>query len=93
MFPLIKNSLDIGEAAVIQSAINEGIQIVCIDETVGRRIARLCGLKLTGSLGILLKAKQEGYPVLLKESIMRMRERGIWLSDRLVSNVLEQAGE
>ena len=93
MFPLIKNSLDIGEAAVIQSAINEGIKTVCIDETVGRRIARLSGLKLTGSLGILLKAKREGYPVLLNECIMRMRERGIWLSDRLVSNVLEQAGE
>ncbi len=59
----------------------------------GRRIARLSGLKLTGSLGILLKAKREGYPVLLNESIIRMRDRGIWLSDRLVSNVLEQAGE
>ena len=77
----------------IQSAINEGIQTVCIDDTVGRRIARLSGLKLTGSLGILLKAKREGCPVLLNESIILMRDRGIWLSDRLVSNVLEQAGE
>ncbi len=59
----------------------------------GRRIARLSGLKLTGSLGILLKAKREGYPVLVNESIIRMRDRGIWLSDRLVSNVLKQAGE
>ena len=42
--PLLINSLDRGEAAVIQLAINEGIQTVCIDETVGRRVARLSGL-------------------------------------------------
>ena len=61
--PLLLNSLDLGEASVIQLALNESIQTVCIDETVGRRIARLSGLTLTGSIGILLRAKQEGYPV------------------------------
>ncbi|WP_427160114.1 DUF3368 domain-containing protein [Aliinostoc sp. HNIBRCY26] len=60
--PLLLNSLDLGDASVIQLALNQNIQTVCIDETVGRRIARLSGLSLTGSIGILLRAKQEGYP-------------------------------
>jgi|GEM_PF-3747814 len=33
------------------------------DENVGRRFARLSGLNLTGSIGILLKAKKLGYPI------------------------------
>ncbi len=52
--PLLLNSLDRGEAAVIQLAINENIQTVCIDEVAGRRIARLSGLSVTGSIGVLL---------------------------------------
>ncbi|WP_216594172.1 hypothetical protein [Synechococcus sp. PCC 6312] len=58
MAPYLLNSLDSGEAAVIQLALNQNIQTVCIDETSGRRIARLNGLNVTGSIGILLKLKQ-----------------------------------
>jgi len=36
----LHNSLDTGEASVIQMALDLGIATVCIDEAVGRRIAR-----------------------------------------------------
>lgn len=39
--PHLKNSLDRGEASVRQTALQEGIELVCIDEIVGRRVARL----------------------------------------------------
>ncbi len=58
--PYLKNSLDHGEASVIQLALNKKIQTVCIDETMGRRIAKLSGLTVTGSIGVLLRAKKEG---------------------------------
>ena len=58
--PALANSLDLGEAAVIQVALDKGIPTVCIDEIVGRRIARLHGLVVTGLIGILLRAKEEG---------------------------------
>lgn len=45
----LKNSLDLGEASVIQLALDENIQTVCIDEAVGRRVARLNGLSLTSN--------------------------------------------
>ncbi len=91
--PLLLNSLDRGEAAVIQLAMNENIQTVCIDEVAGRRIARLSGLSLTGSIGILLRAKQEGYPLSMQESIQRMLNRGIRLSSTVINFALKQAGE
>ncbi len=91
--PLLLNSLDRGEAAVIQLAINENIQIVCIDEVAGRRIARLSGLSLTGSIGILLRAKREGYPLSMQQAIYKMLDRGIRLSPTVINFALEEAGE
>ena len=90
---LLQNSLDTGEAAFIQLALQEGIALVAIDESVGRRFGRLSGLSLTGSLGILLKAKKLGYPILMKDAIQRMRQRGIWLGDKVVDFALQEAGE
>lgn len=78
------NSLDRGEAAVIQTALNEGVSRVCIDEAVGRRIARLSGLTVTGSIGVLVKAKQRGYRLDMHEALLRLREHGIWLSEEVV---------
>ena len=57
-------------------------------EQVGRRVARLSGLTLTGSIGILLKAKQTGYPVSVEQAVERMREHGIWLSEPVIAFAL-----
>ena len=89
----LANTLDRGEAAVIATALESGIRLVCIDETVGRRVARLAGLDLTGSLGVLIKAKQRGFPVVIREAAGRMREKGIWLSEQVIAAALTAAGE
>lgn len=89
--PFLNNSLDSGEAAVIQTAMNMGIPLVCIDEVVGRRIARLCELNVTGSIGVLLKAKRLGFAVTIPDALARMRAHGIWLSDQVVQFALAQA--
>lgn len=90
---LLRNSLGSREASVIQVALEEHIATVCIDEHAGRRLARLHGLKHTGSLGILIRAKREGYLPKLSDAIHRMRIKGIRLSDRLVQAALRQVGE
>ncbi len=90
LLPFLQNSLDRGEASVIQTAMNLGLPLVCIDETAGRRIARLCDLTLTGSIGVLLKAQRLGYPLSMPEAIERMRRQGIWLSDSVARFALSQ---
>ena len=91
--PILLNSLDIGEASVIQLALNKNISTVCIDEAVGRRIARLSGLAVTGSIGILLRAKKEGYPLSVKTAIEKMLNHNIRLSQRVIDFALKEAGE
>ena len=90
LMPFLKNSLDIGEASVIQTALNLSLPLVCIDELVGRRTARLCGLNLTGSLCVMLKARQRGYQVDVLGAMNNMKAHGIWLSPALVDSVLGQ---
>jgi predicted nucleic acid-binding protein len=91
--PYLANALDRGEAAVITTALDRNIQLVCIDETVGRRMARLSGLDLTGSLGILIQAKQRGFPAVIADAVQRMRDHGIWLSAQVIASALAAAGE
>ncbi len=79
----LENSLDSGEASVIQTALNRNINTVCIDESAGRRIARLNNLKLTGSLGIIISAINNEENIDLKKAINNMRSNGIWISEKL----------
>jgi len=53
----------------------------------------LNGLKLTGSIGILIRAKKEGFPIVMKDVIQRMKSHGIWLSEGVISFALDQVGE
>jgi predicted nucleic acid-binding protein len=91
--PFLRSAVDIGEAAVIQIALDRGIQRVAIDDRHGRRVARASGLSVTGSLGILLKAKAAGYPLSLCDAISRMRVRVIWLADAVAAEAIRLAGE
>jgi predicted nucleic acid-binding protein len=89
--PLLRRLLDVGEASVIQLAQNRSLQTVCIDEAAGRRIARMSGLQVTGSLGILLRALRGGYTFSMHNAIQRMQQQGVWLSADVVKFALSEA--
>jgi len=91
--PLLRNALDKGEGAVIQLALNERVELVCIDEPVGRRLARLSGLTLTGSVGVLVRARKEGKLPSVRAAMERMRAQGIWLSEFVITFALRESGE
>jgi predicted nucleic acid-binding protein len=84
------NALDRGEASVIQAALDQHIPLVAIDEVVGRRAARLAGLSVTGSIGILLKARKLGLTGSMTDSFTRLRAHGIWLSAQVQTFALEE---
>ena len=91
--PFLADYLDSGEAAVIALAVEQHVNLVAIDERRGRMVARSCGLRVTGSIGILLRAKRLGHLPEIHPSILRMTAAGVWLSDALVHAALSEAGE
>ena len=91
--PFLRNSLDRGEAAVTQLALDRGVRTVCIDELVGRRVARLNDLELMGSVGVLVRAYRQDQGFSVKEALRRMQEKGIRLGDQVVEFALREAGD
>ncbi|PSF39219.1 DUF3368 domain-containing protein [Aphanothece hegewaldii CCALA 016] len=57
---LLKQTLDHGEAEAIALAIELKADWILLDEREGRKVAKSLELKVTGILGILLRAKQSG---------------------------------
>jgi predicted nucleic acid-binding protein len=80
--------LDSGEASVIQNALSHQVATVVIDEKLGRRMARLHELRVTGSVGILVKASKAGLVPDLNECFSRMHEKGVWISETLQEQAL-----
>ena len=85
--------LDSGEAAVIQLALELEINTVCLDEIKGRRIAKDCGLSVTGSLGILGKARKLGIINEVAPFVQLAVQDGIYYDDRLIKRFLSEMGE
>lgn len=91
--PIVVASLDVGEAAVLQLALDEGVRVVCIDERKGRRQAMAVGLAVTGTLGFLIKAKAKGVLGAVRPVVERMAQQGIYFDPQLIRRVLLEIGE
>jgi predicted nucleic acid-binding protein len=85
--------LDRGEAEVLALAQELHADLVIIDERLARLHAKRLGLTLTGTLGVLLKAKQLGHVKAVAPLIDRLRKGGIYLSDVVATEVLTLADE
>ena len=83
--------LDIGEAAVIHTVLTDGITTVAIDELKGRRVARLHGLQVTGSLGMLIMLYQQGVVPSIEQAIQRIQDKGIFLSAHIIQEAIVAA--
>lgn len=86
-------SLDSGEAAVTQLALDWGIPVVGIDEWKGRRAAQAAGLQVTGSLGLLAKARMLGLVPSLSAILDRAEREGLRYHPELLRRVLSAVGE
>jgi predicted nucleic acid-binding protein len=82
-----------GEAEVIASGLENPGRLLVFDDSLARRIADLYGLKYTGTLGVLVKAKQSGYLSAVAPVIKILRSKGMWLTDKIISDVLRLSGE
>lgn len=92
--PLLKTSLDVGEAAVIGLAREMSVNIVIVDERKARKIARaVYGLNVIGSARILVEAKKHGLLNNVGAALQSMRDGGYWIGDSIVGMALQQAGE
>jgi hypothetical protein len=91
---LLRAELGAGESEVITLAMELNASKVLIDERKARRIAKLIySLNITGTGGLLVRAKQNDIIKEVRPLLERMKANGYYLSDRLVSRIAQEAGE
>jgi uncharacterized protein len=78
---ILNAKLDGGETAAIALCMAENADALLIDETLGRRLARLLGIRAIGILGILIEAKNSNLIPSVKTLLERLEsEAGFWIS-------------
>ncbi|EOQ87923.1 PF11848 domain protein [Leptospira yanagawae serovar Saopaulo str. Sao Paulo = ATCC 700523] len=83
----LEQILDSGEASTIALALESKNSLVILDDLKARKIAKNLGLKITGTLGILAKAKTLGIIEDLEKQIDELQRKGIWISESVLSEI------
>jgi predicted nucleic acid-binding protein len=68
-------------------------KIILLDDLLAREIAKAAGLKVWGTLKILLEAKSAGLTDAVAPLIDNLSRKGMWISDNIRKRILNLAGE
>lgn len=91
---VLVTQLDYGEAEVIALALEMGARLVLLDEKEAREFARKLGLKVLGTIGLLIWAKKEGIIDNLKVYLDALQMKaGFRVSQQLYKQVLKEVNE
>ena len=72
---LLATTLDPGEAEAIALALELSADLILLDERDGRQAAEHAGLRVTGVLGVLLRAKNDGQIERVRPEVEALRTR------------------
>jgi predicted nucleic acid-binding protein len=89
----LQNHIDEGEATAITLATELSNCKVILDDLKARRYALSMNLQVTGTLGVIVKAKNNNCIVAVKPIIEKLKTTDFRLSSDLISLVLQQANE
>lgn len=90
---ILESFLDPGEASAIALALEKEDCLLIIDELKGRREARQLELKYTGTLGILIIAKEKGLIKSVSKVIQEIRDTDFRIDEKLINEVKKRCGE
>ncbi|MCW3133281.1 MAG: DUF3368 domain-containing protein [Methanophagales archaeon] len=80
--------LEKGEAEAIILALELNADLVLIDESIARDIAKSRGLEVIGTVGILAEAYENGLIKDLKKSLDDLRSKKVWISEKVYNRAL-----
>lgn len=86
MVKLLKMQLGYGESEVIALALEKGIDRVIIDDKQARKVADKLGLKVIGTLGILILAQEKQVIKEVRPLVLSMMEKINFRIDRALLN-------
>jgi len=85
--------LGAGESEVLWLALERPDGVAVLDDSKARQVAARMGIPFTGTLGLLLDAKQAGLIPLVAPHIIELCKHNVFVSPRARDSVLRKASE
>lgn len=89
----LKTQIDDGEAHAIALAMELGDVILILDDKKARRVARQIGLKVLGTIGILVRAKRKSVIPAVEPLLTALEQAGFHMTATLRQEALRLSGE
>lgn len=91
---LLQRELHKGESETIALAVELHADLAFLDESDARRVTKIYGLKMSGVIGILIRAKLSGKVTSLRNELDNLRlDGGFWIGDDVFDRALAAVGE
>lgn len=90
---ILHNLVDLGEASLLALALEMPGAILILDDRKARRLAENLRLRLTGLIGVLLRAKQQAIINSLFVELTALKSAGFHISPAMEVEALRLAGE
>ncbi|SRR5258707_3723872 len=90
---LLEMEVDKGEASAIALALEDDRPLLILDDAKARKVASNLNLDFTGTLGMLLKAKERGIIPLLKPLLEKIQQTNFRFSEKVFIDLLREANE
>ncbi len=89
----LASDLGRSELETMALALEHREKVVTLDDALARRIARVAGLEVWGTLRVLLEAKKQGMISQMSSVVDELKRSGMWISDDVRQRILKLAGE
>lgn len=86
---LMKNFVDLGEASTIALAVETDDIVIILDDLKARKLAQKLNLKITGTIGVLIKARKRNIITSTQEVLNKLRNEGFRISDEIEKEFLK----
>jgi hypothetical protein len=90
---LTQLGLGLGELEAITLYKELDADVLLIDDNRAKKYASLNGVKVIGSLGVLIKAKEKSHIEMVKPFLDEIQKSEVYISKKLIEKVLEICGE
>lgn len=90
---ILNASVDKGEASAIALALEQKDSLLIVDDYKARQLATGLGLKITGTLGVIVEAKLSGRINSVSDIISKIKTTNFRISPDLEKKILGSAGE
>ncbi|MBS4027080.1 MAG: DUF3368 domain-containing protein [Ignavibacteriales bacterium] len=90
---VLEQMLGKGESSAIALAFEKEKPLLILDDLRARKIAKSMNLQITGTLGVLVKAKEKGFIKKIKPVLEELQQTNFRASDFVIENILEVCGE